>query len=84
MNKILSSRRFWAFILTMVANVTTLVINHYVNDPFMRDLSVTLVASFTTIGGIVITCYTIDDVASNVTAIKAGSHPYFQNQQPPF
>jgi hypothetical protein len=72
---VLSSRRLWTFVIAQLVTIATFVFSHYVTvDPQLVGLVIGFVEG---LAGILITAYTVDDVSSNVTAIKAGTHPDF-------
>jgi hypothetical protein len=75
MNKVWTSRRFWTLIITAVVDIATFTLSHFVSDPFYAELAKMVMLSFTTIGTLLIAAYTVDDVSSNVTAIRSGVHP---------
>lgn len=61
---ILKSRRIWTAIITLIVNIATFVIAHYVNDPQISELLLKiLLPGLDTIAGILITAFTVEDVA---------------------
>jgi hypothetical protein len=71
----LKSRRFWTFIIAQLVGIAPLVIAHYATDPFTVDMAKFGLAFIEGLAGVLIVSYTVDDTASNVTAIRAGTHP---------
>jgi hypothetical protein len=82
MSKLLSSRRFWVFVLAQVISIATLVLAHYLTDPFNLELAKMFIGLVEGTGGIVIVAYTVDDTASHVQAIKSGVHPDYPEPKP--
>lgn len=68
---ILSSRRFWAFLIAQIITIATLVINHYVADPFAKEMAVYLIGTVQGLAGILIVAYTVDDTRLNTAQVKA-------------
>jgi hypothetical protein len=75
MAKLLTSRRFWTFIVAQLISIVGVVIAHYVNDPFGTQLAGMGIMFVEGLAGFLIAAYTIDDINSNTEAIKAGVHP---------
>jgi hypothetical protein len=55
--------------------ITLFVLSNYVQDPKTVELAKIVIAGVDSVAAVIIAAYTVDDVASNVTAIKAGLHP---------
>jgi hypothetical protein len=75
---VLKSRRFWTFVVAQLVAIATFVFSHYVL--VSPDLLALVISTVEGLAGILIAAYTVDDVSSNVTAIKAGSHPDYQGK----
>lgn len=60
---ILQSRRFWTAIMTLIIDLVTFAVAHYVPDPNMQQMATMLIGGVTTIGGLLIASYTIEDHA---------------------
>lgn len=61
---ILKSRRLWTAVITLVVNVVTFIVAHYVNDPVISELLLkTLLPGIDVIAGILIAAFTVEDVA---------------------
>jgi uncharacterized membrane protein len=86
---VLTSRRLWTFIIAQIVSIASLVIGHYVQDPFALQLAQMIVATVQGLAAIVIVAYTVDDTRANtaeikadkdiqIAAIQAGSHPDFK------
>ena len=67
---VLKSRRFWTAIVAVVINLVTFVVSHYIGDPTLKELSIILIGGITTIAGILIASYTVEDQAN----IKAAAN----------
>lgn len=85
---VLNSRRLWTFILAQVVSIATLIIGHYIVDPFALQLATAIVVSVEGVAAILIVAYTVDDTRLNtarakadadveIAAIQAGTHPDF-------
>ena len=72
---VLTSRRLWTFVIAQVVSIITLAIGHFVVDPFALELAKLIIGLVEGVASILIIAYTVDDITSNVAAIKAGSHP---------
>lgn len=73
--KVLTSRRFWTFVVAQIVAIATFVFGHYVViDPAIQTIVISTVEG---LAGFLIAAYTVDDTASNVTAIQMGTHPDF-------
>jgi hypothetical protein len=72
---VLQSRRFWTFLVAQLVSIATFVFGHYVViDPAVQTIVITTVEG---LAAFLIGAYTVDDTATNVAAIKAGTHPDF-------
>jgi hypothetical protein len=69
---VLKSRRFWTAVVGIGLNIITFVVSHYIGDPTLKELSVILIGGITTIAGILIASYTVEDQA-NIKAQAAVS-----------
>jgi hypothetical protein len=78
MSKVLTSRRFWSLIVSQVVAIILFVVTNYVPDPKVVELAKLIIVGVDSVAGVIIAAYTIDDITSNVAAIKAGSHPDYQ------
>jgi hypothetical protein len=61
---VLKSRRLWTAIVGVVLNIATFAVGHYLGDPTMQEFSYILIGGITTISGILIASYTVEDVAN--------------------
>lgn len=73
MSKLITSRRLWTFIVAQIVAGMVLAFAHSLTlSPDLQTYAITTVEG---LAGILITAFTVDDVSSNVTAIRAGVHP---------
>jgi len=79
---VLQSRRLWTLIIAGVVNIVSLVIGHYITDPFALQMAAALIGLFNAIAGILVVSYTVDDIKGNnaqrdieIAAVQAGTHP---------
>lgn len=78
---VLQSRRFWTFVIAQLVSILTFLFGHYIAiDPAVQTIVITTVEG---LAAFLIGAYTVDDTATNVTAIKAGTHPNFPPVVPP-
>jgi hypothetical protein len=82
---VLQSRRLWTFILAQVVSIATLVVGHYVADPFALQLATYFVGLVEGVASILIVAYTVDDIKARssdatiqIAAIQAGTHPDYK------
>jgi hypothetical protein len=81
MTKLTTSRRFWTFVVAQLIAGLVLVFSHSLT--ISPDVQTYIITTVEGLAGILIAAYTVDDVSSNVTAIKAGVHPDYP-LSPPF
>lgn len=70
---VLTSRRLWTFILAQVVSIVTLLIGHFIQDPFALQLAGYLIALVEGVASILIVAYTVDDI--NNQNVKAKLPP---------
>jgi hypothetical protein len=75
MSKLLTSRRFWTFIVAQVIAIAGVIFAHYITDPFGVQMVQMGIGCVEGLAGILIAAYTVDDTATGVAAVKAGLHP---------
>ncbi len=76
--KVISSRRFWVFVLSQLVTITLFAASTFITDLNMLKLAQMIVSLVEGVGIFVVVAYTVDDVTSNVMAIRAGTHPNYQ------
>jgi hypothetical protein len=79
---VLTSRRFWTAVVGIGLNIITFIVSHYVGDPVMKELSVILIGGITTIAGILIASYTVEDNAK-IKAAQADRDTVAYLSRPP-
>jgi hypothetical protein len=67
---VLTSRRFWTFVIAQVLTIGTMVFNHYATDPFITQLAPLIISLIEGIAGFVVVAFTVDDMHSNALAAK--------------
>jgi hypothetical protein len=77
----MKSRRLWTLILTLVVDLASACVAYFVHDPFALQLAGIIITAVTSIGGLLIAAYTINDTVNDHAAIKEGTHPNFPPQQ---
>ena len=75
MKSLLTSRRLWTFVLAQLVAGLVLIFSHSLT--ISPDVQTYVITTIEGLAGILIAAYTVDDVSSNVTAIKAGTHPRY-------
>jgi hypothetical protein len=75
MQKLVTSRRLWTFVLSQGVAIALFVVANYIPDPKTVQLAQLIVGSVDGLAAVLMTLLTVDDVSSNVAAIKAGTHP---------
>lgn len=76
----LKSRRFWTLLIDVIVSTITFIVGLYF-DPKTQDIIKFVIVTYQPIVALLIAAYTVDDVTTNVTAIKAGSHPVYKPEQ---
>lgn len=67
---ILTSRRFWTFVVAQIISIGTFVFGHYTQlDVVVQTLVISTIEG---LAGFLIAAYTVDDTVTNVAALKAG------------
>jgi hypothetical protein len=72
----LKSRRFWTMMVDVLVSTVTYVISLY-STPQVQEIAKFMIVTYQPVAIFLIGAYTVDDTASNVAAIKAGTHPDF-------
>jgi len=72
---VLTSRRFWVFIVAQVISIAGVILAHYFTDPFAVQMTQMGIGFVEGLAGLLIVAYTVDDTAQGVAAIKMGTHP---------
>lgn len=93
--KVLTSRRFWALVVDGVVTIAMFVLTNYISDPKMLELSKIIVGFVSSVAGVLVVSYTVEDIKGNqasitadkdiqIAAIDAGMHPKYAAPVPPF
>lgn len=82
MSRVFTSRRLWTFVIAQVVSLATLIVGHFVADPFYNQVAVLFISTVEGVGLFVIGALTVDDIKANgydkdiqLRAIDAGVHP---------
>ena len=93
--KVLTSRRLWALVVDGVVTIAMFVLTNYISDPKMLELSKIIVGFVSSVAGVLVVSYTVEDIKGNqasitadkdiqIAAIDAGMHPKYAAPVPPF
>ena len=63
MSKVLTSRRFWTFVVDQVVTILMFIASTYIQDPAILELVKMVIILVNGIAGFLILAYTVEDVA---------------------
>jgi hypothetical protein len=80
MQTLLTSRRFWTFVVAQIISIVGVILAHYFTDPFVTQLVGMGIIFVEGLAGFLIAAYTVDDLqkirsAANVEIAKANNPP---------
>jgi hypothetical protein len=82
MSKVLTSRRFWVFVIAQAVSILTFIASNYLPDPKIVELAALLIGTIQGVAAIIVALYTVDDI-NGIKANQAIEVAKAQNPEAP-